>query len=147
MSAFKPQFPFRGNQIILSSDRVMLHSKSDAIFLFGKEAVSLSSTKTVNLDATEGILLDSQVVELGSKARALGQPVILGFSFNRQMVLMAKKIANAGLLLSQVSESDLGGSMQAIASAGQILNKEGTRMANLLNSPKSPVLSQTTYTR
>jgi hypothetical protein len=147
MSSFKPQFPFKGNQIILSSDRVMLHSKSDAIFLFGKEAVSLSSTKTINLDASEAILLDTPIIELGSRARDLGQPIILGFSFNRQLVILVKKIANAGLLLSQVSESDLGGSMQAISSAGQILYKEGTRMSNLLNTPNSPILSKTTYTR
>ena len=147
MSVFRPQFPFKGNQIILSSDRIMLHSKSDAIFLFGKEAVSLSSTRTINLDASESILLDSPVIQLGSKARDLGQPIMLGFTFNRQMVLMLNKIADAGLLMSQVSESDLGASMQALASAGQILYKEGSRLSSLLNTPNSPVLSKTTYTR
>lgn len=147
MSIFKPQFPFKGNQIILSSDRVMLHSKSDAIFLFGKEAVSLSSTKTINLDASEAVLLDSPIIELGSKARDLGQPILLGYTFNRQMVILVKKIANAGVLLSQVSESDLGASMQAIATAGQILYNEGTRFARLLNTANSPVLSKITYTR
>ena len=144
---FNPQFPYKGNQIILSSDRVMLHSKSDAIFLFGKEAVSLSSTKTVNLDAVDKILLDAPKIELGNRAESLGQPILLGFTFNRQMILLLKNIANAGVLLAQASESDLGASMQAIASAGQILNKEASRLSNLLNSANSPVLSKTTFTR
>lgn len=144
---FTPQFPYKGNQLILTSDRVMIHSKSDAIFLFGKEAVSLSSTRTINLDAIEKVLIDSPKIELGSKAESLGQPVILGFSFNRQMVILLKNISSAGVLLAQVSESDLAGSMQAIASAGQILNKEASRLSNLLNSASSPVLSKTTYTR
>lgn len=147
MANFRPEFPFKGNQIILSSDRVMLHSKSDAIFLFGKQAVSLSSTKTINLDATEKILFDSPIIELGNKAQNLGQPVLMGWTFNRQLVILLTNISNAGILLMQVSESDLGGSMQAIASAGQILTKEAKRLANILNTADSPVLSKTTYTR
>lgn len=147
MANFKPEFPYKGNQIILSSDRIMLHSKADAIFLFGNQAVSLSSTKTINLDATEKILLDSPIIELGNRAKDLGQPIIMGWTFNRQMVILLTNISNAGILMSQVSESDLGGSMQAIASAGQILTKEATRFANLLNIPDSPVLSKVTYAR
>ena len=55
----KLEFPFTGPQVILSSDRILLHSKKDAIILAGKRAVSLCSTETINLDAKEKIILDS----------------------------------------------------------------------------------------
>ena len=55
-----PKFPFDGNQVILTSDRVTLHSKTDGVFLFGKGMVALSSTQTINLDANEKILLDCE---------------------------------------------------------------------------------------
>ncbi len=54
---YKPVFPYKGNQLILTSDRVTLHAKNDAIFLFGKQAVGLSSTNTINLDAVNKVIV------------------------------------------------------------------------------------------
>jgi len=142
---FKPVFPYKGNQLILTSDRVTLHSKTDAIFLFGKQAVSLSSTKTINLDAIEGIKLYSPIVELGPNARAEGQPVILGTNLNQQLIVLLNNIANAGMLMSQASESDLGASMQYIASAGKILADESNRLVETLQS--NFILSKNTFTK
>jgi hypothetical protein len=142
---FEPKFPYKGNQLILSSDRVLLHSKSDAIFLFGKQAVSLSSTKTINLDAFDKVLIDCKIIELGSKAQTLGQPVVLGRNLNTQLTVLLTKLANAGTLLAQASETDLGASMQLIASAGKIINKESSRLVQLLK--KGNILSKNTFTR
>lgn len=142
---FKPVFPYKGNQLILTSDRVTLHSKSDAIFLFGKQAVSLSSTKTINLDANEGIKLYSTTVELGPNAKAQGQPVVLGTNLNQQLIILLSNIANAGMLMGQVSESDLGASMQYLASAGKILSDESNRLIQTLQT--NFILSKNTYTR
>ena len=66
---YRPVFPYKGNQLILTSDRVTLHAKNDAIFLFGKQAVGLSSPNTINLDAGTKIILAGPVVELGNKAK------------------------------------------------------------------------------
>jgi hypothetical protein len=145
MMIFEPKFPYKGNQIILSSDRVMLHSKSDAIFLFGKQAVSLSSTKTINLDAFDKVLIDCKIIELGSKAQTLGEPVILGRSLNTQLIVLLNNLANAGMLMSQASETDLGASMQLLANAGQIINQEASRLTQLLDT--GAVLSKNTFTR
>lgn len=142
---FEPKFPYKGNQLILSADRVTLHSKSDAIFLFGKQAVSLSSTKTINLDAFEKVLIDCKIIELGSKAQTLGQPVVLGRDLNTQLTLLLTNLANAGTLMTQASESDLGASMQLLASAGQIINQEASRLIQVLNS--GVILSKNTFTR
>jgi hypothetical protein len=65
----KPAFPFKEKQIILTSNRVMIHSNSDAIFLFGKGAVSLSSPQTINLDSKERVLINSPKIELGRRFR------------------------------------------------------------------------------
>lgn len=142
---YKPEFPYKGNQLILSSERVLVHAKSDAIFLFGKQAVSLSSTKTINLDAVDKVLIDCKVIELGAKAQVLGQPVILGTNLNTQLSLLLKEIATAGTLMAQASETDLGASMQLLANAGQIINKEASRLSQVLN--KGFILSKNTFTR
>ena len=142
---FKPVFPYTGNQLILTSDRVTLHSKTDAIFLFGKQAVSLSSTKTINLDANEGIKLYSPIIELGPNARAQGQPVVLGRNLNQQLISLLSALSNASMLMSQASESDLASSMQYLASAGKLINEEANRLAQTLQTDF--ILSKNTFTR
>jgi hypothetical protein len=144
---FKPVFPYKGDQIILSSERVLLHSKTDAIFLFGKEAISLSSTKTINLDAVDKVLLDTKIIELGSKAQALGEPTILGRSMVTQLSVLLANLEQAGNKLGVVSSEDLGASMQKIREAGQLIAKESARLKVLLQSPDTPVLSKVTFSR
>jgi len=144
-----PEFPYKGNQIILSSDRVLIHSKNDGIFLFGKRMVALSSKETINLDATEKIILDSDMIELGHNARTLGQPLILGDTFIRQMKDLLQAVQQAGNLLKSVAESNPGASYMSISSAGDYLYREAKKIKGFLESPSGPQypLSKNTYTR
>ena len=144
----KPKFPYLNNQLILSSDRVLLHSKTDAIFLFGKAAISLSSPATINLDSSEKVLIDSPKIELGRKAESDGNPIVKGTELTLILRQLLQQLQNASMLMAQVSESDLGASMQAIASAGQIINAESARITNVLGlTPETnPILSKTTFT-
>ena len=144
---FKPEFPYKGDQVILSSERVLIHSNKDAIFLFGKQAVSLSSTKTINLDAVDSVLVDTKLIQLGSKARELGEPVILGRTMVTQISVLLVNLIMASSKLSSVSSEDLGGSMERIREAGDILVKEASRLKTLLDQADTPVLSKVTYTR
>lgn len=75
-----PKFPYSGNQSIITSDRVTLLAKTDSVFVFGKEAVSLSSQGTVNIDAKEKLAISSPIIELGLNASAKGEPAVLGDS-------------------------------------------------------------------
>ena len=144
---YRPQFPYKNNQIILSSDRVTLHSKTDSIFLFGRQAVSLSSTKTINLDAVDKVLIDSPKIELGNRAEALGEPVVMGTSLNRQLIIFLQRIAGASAELINVSETNLAGSFVLIQGAGKTINNEANRLITLLQSSENPILSKNTFTR
>lgn len=143
---YKPDFPYKGDQIILSSDRVLLHSKNDSIFLFGKQAVSLSSTKTINLDAPDKVLIYTNKIELGNDAEALGEPLVLGRTLNTQLIVLLSVLKSAGDQLSNVSESDLGASMGIIAGAGQAISQEAERLRGFLVG-ESQILSKRNYTR
>jgi hypothetical protein len=65
---FTPTFPYLGNQVIISSGRVVNHSYDDFIFLFGKKGVSISSPATFTVDANEKTILASPKIELGYQA-------------------------------------------------------------------------------
>lgn len=144
----KPEFPFKGNQLILSSDRLILHSKTDAIFLFGNGAVSLSSPQTINLDSKEKVLIDSPKIELGSKAEEKGNPIVLGLELTIILLQLLQKLEYAGDRLSTVSESNLGASMQSIKIAGETIKQESSRLIGVLGiTPQTnPFLSKTTFT-
>lgn len=75
---YQPDFPYRGKQIIIDSDRVTLNSKSDATFLVGKKAVSISSGGTINLDSDGKCIINSSAIDLGLEAI---HPVIHGDTF------------------------------------------------------------------
>jgi hypothetical protein len=143
---YKPEFPYKGDQVIISSDRVLLHSKNDSIFLFGKQAVSLSSTKTINLDATDKVLISTNKIELGSEAESLGEPLVLGRTLNTQLTILLSVLKSAGDQLSNVSESDLGASMGIISGAGQAISQEAERLRGFLVG-ESQILSKRNYTR
>lgn len=140
-----PQFPYRGNQIILSSDRVLLHSKSDAIFLFGKGAVSLCSTQTINLDAKEKILIDSDKIELGNKAESEGEPVVLGRTLNDKLIELLGILYSVGKELEKVNTSQIGTSMSAIRTAGTSIAEISNKIKLELSA--NQILSKNTFTR
>lgn len=141
-----PKFPYLENQIILSSNRIMLHSKKDAIFLFGRAAVSLSSPATINLDSKESVLINSPKILLGDKADSAGSPVVLGIELTLILNQLLTEINLAGMLMAQASESNVAASMQAIAAAGQALAKEAARITNVLGlTPETnPIMSKVT---
>ena len=144
---FKPVFPYKGNQLILTSDRVMLHSKSDAIFLFGKQAVGLSSPNTINLDAGQKIILAGPVIELGNKAQSLGQPIVLGNTLNQKLLAIIDTLNSVAILLAQVSTSQQGKSMESIRQAGLLLSQEMQSLKTQLIPGVSEILSKNTFTR
>lgn len=75
---YRPDFPYRGKQIIIDSGRVMLNSKDDATFIVGNKAVSISSGGTINLDSDGKCIINSSAIDLGLEAI---HPVIHGDTF------------------------------------------------------------------
>jgi hypothetical protein len=142
---YQPEFPYKNNQIILSSDRVVLHSKSDSIFLFGKQSVSLSSTKTINLDSNDKVLIDSPKIELGRKAEKDGEPVILGNTLNLQLLELINGITVAATLLKQVSSENPAVSAQFIQQAADILYNSSNTAKQYIDTKAT--LSKNTFTK
>lgn len=140
-----PQFPYKSDQLILSSNRIVLHSKEDAIFLFGKAAIGLSSTQTINLDANEKILIDCQKIELGNKAEIEGEPIVLGNTLNEKLIRLLELLSAAGEELQKVNTNNMGSSMDAIRTAGLTITRTCSSIKNELSDKQ--ILSKNTFTR
>jgi hypothetical protein len=139
---YSPEFSnFKDRQILVSSDRVTLYSKKDSIFLFGTQAVSLSSKKTINLDSVEKVVIFSPKIELGEKAV---HPLVYGDQLVKILELFLAQIKFASNKLHNVSggDNDIKASMEKIKSAGQIMHGASVDLTNRLQN----VLSKTTFT-
>jgi hypothetical protein len=88
MADYKPEFPYLGEQIIINSGRVILNSKDDSVFLFGKKAIGFSSAGTINFDADDSIIVNAPKLYLGLGAT---EPLVKG----TQLTIMLDDILDA----------------------------------------------------
>jgi hypothetical protein len=88
MADYKPEFPYLGEQIIINSGRVILNSKDDSVFLFGKKAIGFSSAGTINFDADEKVIVNAPEIYLGIGAT---EPLVKG----TQLTIMLDDILEA----------------------------------------------------
>jgi hypothetical protein len=141
---FKPEFPYKGNQVIISSGRVTVHSKDDFIFLFGKKGVSISTPASFNIDATDRVLIASPRIELGFRASLEGEPLLLGNKTAFQLGQLLDVLETLADGLSGMSESNLAASIPLIVSAASALRDIAPVIKTQL---QTNCLSDVTYTR
>lgn len=141
---FKPEFPYKGDQVIISSGRATLHSKDDFIFLFGKKGVSISSPATFTIDANEKTVIASPIIELGLRAALEGEPVMLGNKTAFQLGQLLDTLSDLAKGLTALNESNLAGAIPQIVASAQILQS----IAPLIKAQlETTCLSKSTYTK
>lgn len=141
---FKPEFPYTGNQAIISSGRVTIHSKDDFIFLFGKKSVSISSPATFTVDANEKTVIASPLIELGLRAKIEGDPVMLGDKTAAQLGQLIDTLVSLANGLSALNESNLAGAIPQIVASAKILSSVAPIIKAQL---QTTCQSKTTFTK
>jgi len=141
---YQPQFPYLGNQVIITSGRVTHHSYDDFIFLFGKKGVAISSPATFTVDANEKTTIASPKIELGFSALRVGEPVLLGTSTAIQLGFLIDALVNLGAALQEISAEELETAIPRIVNTSKVLQGIGNRVKAQLNST---CLSKNTFTR
>lgn len=141
---YTPQFPYLGNQVIITSGRVTHHSYDDFIFLFGKKGVSVSSPATFTVDANERTIIASPKIELGYKAQTKGEPVLLGKTTAEQLGFLLDAIQKLSDALGKMSAEELEKSISGILETSKVLSETAKTVKAQLNSA---CLSKNTYTK
>lgn len=141
---YQPQFPYAGNQVIISSGRVVQHSYDDFIFLFGKKGVAISSPATFTVDANEKTTIASPKIELGFNASRIGEPVLLGTSTVIQLGFLLDAISSLCKELQQMKAEELEVSVPGIVNTSKVLQGISDRVKAQLSSA---CLSKNTFTR
>ena len=103
MADYKPEFPYLGEQIIINSGRVILNSKDDSIFLFGKKAIGFSSAGTINFDADKSVIMNTPNIYLGLGAE---EPLVKGTQLTIMLDDILKALKNLSSQLSDTKDSN-----------------------------------------
>ena len=138
--AYFPEFPYRGKQIIIDSDRVTLNSKTDTTFLIGNQAVSISSGGSINMDSSGDCIINSSQIKLGLDAR---HPLVYGDTLQtilNEFLIIIDKVVVPNL---QTATESNGAKMTSINLAGDALQKASSNLSQRLID----ITSKTNFTQ
>lgn len=141
---YTPQFPYLGNQVIITSGRVTHHSYDDFIFLFGKKGVAISSPATFTVDANERTIIASAEIELGYQAKRVGEPVMLGHTTAVQLGRLLDAIENLSNALNTLKIGELNTAIPLIKQTSTVLSSTAKSVKAQLSTK---CLSKHTYTK
>ena len=135
--AYQPQFPYEGRQIIIDSGRVTLNSKDDTTFLLGREAVSISSGGTVNIDSNGDFLLNSPKIYFGLKTEDTDhEPLVLGFKLSQLLNDLASNLGEIAEDFKVAVDSN-GADLAQVQSAGITLLAAADRLSKAVKTMNS----------
>jgi hypothetical protein len=136
-----PQFPYLGNQAIVSSGRVVIHSYDDYIFHFGKKGVSISTPGTFTMDVGGKTVIASNRIQLGFNAV---EPVLLGKSTTLQLSFLLDNLSQLCDGLAKLNAKNLEAALPAVVQQATVLKEVSLSVRNRLSTD---CLSKNTFTK
>lgn len=132
---YKPLFPYDEDQILISSNRVSINSKTDSIFFFSSKIISLSSNEGIHINTDNKVVINSSNIYLGLNAV---EPLVKGNQLTNFHVRLINDLKNVGEQLSDAVDSN-NNPLPSVQTAGNILIKSSRRLNKLIKSINSEV--------
>ena len=129
----KYEFPYKGNQALICSDRVMLYSKKENVLLYSRQNIGLAAIQNITLNSNTSIVTSNKIL-LGDAF--VTEAAILGNTFTRQLTRMLTQLQSAGNRLQGASTTNPGAAAQSIRLAGQEIVDAVSDMTNYLNQER-----------
>lgn len=126
----KYEFPYKGNQALVTSDRVMLYSKKENVLIYARQNVGLAAINNITLNSDQSIITSNRIL-LGDAFAT--EAAMLGDTFTIQLTRMLENLKNAGNRLQGASTTSPGAAAQSIRIAGKEIENATTVMINYLN--------------
>ena len=138
---FKPEYPYRGKQIILNSGRLHLNANSDFILLNSKKSISLGAPGSINIDTDGGFIVNAGKIKLGI-GDASEEPLVKGNVLNQIITLLNIGLQNAANGLKN-AEDAAGRKILGCEIAAEDLQSAAKQMDSLRTS----LLSKQNFTK
>jgi hypothetical protein len=120
MATYQPDFPYTGDQIIVTSGRVLFNAKDDSVFLFANKSIGFSSAGTINFDSDDSCIINSPKIYLGLNAT---EPLVKGFRLQSYLNDLNASLSQVGIALSKIAGVPVGSPMITVNTAGTDLYK------------------------
>ena len=136
-TTYKPEFPYRGNQIIIDSDRVLINSKEDSTFIVGKKAVGISTQGTFNVDSGGKTIINSPEIYLGLEA---SHPIVQGDRLAIILVEFLKVLDQVVCEDLKIATDSNNTNIATVNRAGKALQKAARSLAKRIPSTLSELV-------
>lgn len=130
---YVPKFPYRGEQIIANSGRVLINSKDDSIFLFSNKLINFSSNEGIHFNTEREVIINSSEVRIGLEAK---EPLVRGNKLKNILDKIFQDFDSLGNQLSKALDSN-GNPIPAVQTAGSSLIRSSKRLKTLLKDLNS----------
>jgi hypothetical protein len=137
--AYTPEFPYKGDQAIINSGRVLLNAKDDSVFVFAKKSVGFSSAGSIHFNSDDSMIVNSPKIYLGLNAT---EPLVRGGRLADYLGDLNETLVTLGKALSKVKGVKAGVPYIALNTAGVDLVKT----VELLGAQVDGLLSKQNYT-
>lgn len=135
--SFTPIRKYTGNQVILTSDRLIFNSKEDNIFITTKKDLAISAAESVHINADQSLIVNTPKIKLGIKNV---QPVPKGDNLNNTLTQLLNALNSLAANLSTAQGFGVGTvTTPTINAAGVQLQGEITNLKSLVKSINSTV--------
>jgi hypothetical protein len=124
--AYTPEFPYKGNQAIINSGRVLFNAKDDSVFFFAAKSIGLSSSGTINFDSTDSCIINSPKIYLGLNAV---EPLVKGKRLELYLKDLNDSLSIVGTALSKAISGPAGSPLLGLNAAGTDLLKTAQDLA------------------
>ena len=101
---FKPEFPYRGKQIILNSGRLHLNANSDFILINSKKSISLGAPGSINVDTDGGFIVNAGKIKLGI-GDGSEQPLVKGNVLSAIITILNINLQSAANALKDAEDA------------------------------------------
>jgi len=137
--AYIPEFPYRGDQAIINSGRVLFNAKDDSVLFFAKKSIGLSSAGTINFDSSDAYIVNAPKIYLGLNAT---EPLVRGQRLYTYLQDLNNTLSLLGKSLSKEMGVPPGTPLGALNVAGTDLEKT----VQLLSTQIDGLLSKQNFT-
>lgn len=137
--AYVPEFPYKGDQAIINSGRVLLNAKDDSVLIFAKKSVGFSSAGTIHFNSDSDCIINSPKIYLGLNAV---EPLVKGARLADYLGDLNETLVTLGKALTKVKGVKSGVPFIALNTAGVDLVKTVELLAVQIDG----LLSKQNYT-
>lgn len=137
--AYAPQLLYKGNQVIIASDRVVLNAKDDAVLIFAKKTIGFSSAGSIHFNSDDVMIMNSPKIYLGLDAK---ENLVRGQKLKKYLSDLNSVLIKVATSLSVATGLPTGVPMLQLNTSGQEL----LRVTQDLQSQIDQILSKDNFT-